>query len=108
MKCKICKDKINYKNFGYRINAEEIMVCRNCAIKHYKEIVKKLREFIKSKRFNNILELRKRILLTSEKMGYWMDNGDKSLRENIYDYNDWSLKELQNTCSEFEIIISNK
>lgn len=96
-RCARCGVILTYNNLGDCIEAEEIIVCESCAEKHRLFMIKELLKFRKSKDFNNVIKLRKKILWTSEKMGHWFDAGDKSYIENVSDYDYYNKFELQIT-----------
>ena len=101
--CSRCGKEITDDNFGDCIEAEEVYVCDSCAEKHIASVINKLEAFRKSKEYNSVLELRKKMLWISEKMGNWEDNGDKTSMESVTDYDDWEIKELQTSIIEIEI-----
>src|SRR3989344_2579607 len=103
--CSRCGKEITDNNFGDRITGEEVLVCDSCAEKHRIKVIKELERFRKSKDYNNILSLRKKMLWISEQMGNWGDNADKSCMESITDYDDWDIKELQTSILDNEITL---
>lgn len=104
-RCAMCKARITDNNLGDCIEAEEVLVCSSCSIKHLNSIIAELEAFRKKKEFNQVFELRKKILWVSEKMGHWFDNGDKSIQESVSDYDNYNVFELQLWLIDNEITI---
>lgn len=101
--CSKCGIEITNNNIGDMIEAEEKLVCVRCAEKHIRDIIRELELFRKSKEFKQELALRKKILWTSEQMGNWFDNADKSIQESVTDYDNLNLFELQFYIIESEL-----
>jgi hypothetical protein len=90
--CPRCGNRINH---GSTIESDEKLVCESCADKHELFIVGELNKFRLSKDFSNKISLRKKILWSSEQLGHWFDAGDKSYIENVSDYDDKNIFQLQ-------------
>ena len=93
--CSRCKKGIKEDIFLENIEAEELIVCQECYNKHLFSVIKELEAFRNNNKFDKILDLKKKILWISEKMGNWFDNSDKSIQENVSDLDNLNLFELQ-------------
>lgn len=93
--CAKCKSNITEDNFGDVLGKDELLYCEKCSKKKILDLITNLNNFRKSKDFKSILALRKKILWTSEYMGRWHDNADKSIMEGVKDYDSHNIFELQ-------------
>jgi len=101
--CSRCGKEITNDNLGYIIGDEEIIVCDSCADKHRLYVIRELNKFRKEQGFNDKIALRKKILWSSQEMGNCFDAGDKSYIENVYDYDNDNVFELQSDLLNIEL-----
>jgi hypothetical protein len=91
--CKKCGVIIGDNNLGGEFDIG--LLCKGCADIEVTEIITNLKDFVKSEKMNNWIDVRNKILWLSERMGYWYDSGTGIYIESVGDYDDWSLIELQ-------------
>jgi len=91
--CAKCGKKT--ENLGGTYEDKELIYCEECSKAKELEIIKDLDDFRKSKNFHDKLALKKKILMTSEELGHIFDNSDKSHQENVSDYDELDIYELQ-------------
>jgi hypothetical protein len=81
------------------------LLCEKCADIELKKIIAELKIFIRSKHMNSRIAIRNKILWLSERMGFWFDSGTGLYIESVRDYDDWTLKELQNGIKDHLITL---
>ena len=101
--CSRCGKEITDNNFGGCIEAEEVYVCDSCAEKHRLSIIAELNKFRQSKEFNDRLALKKKILWASESLGNIFDNATGTIIENVFDYDNCNVFELQSDLLNIEL-----
>jgi DNA-directed RNA polymerase subunit RPC12/RpoP len=106
--CFKCGKKITNKNLGGEIESEERLVCQKCYNKHIFNVITELNKFRINRDFDERGILIKKILWISEQMGNWHDAGDKSYIENVSDYTNSNLFELQcNLLDKLQVLIGD-
>lgn len=90
---------------GGSIEADEKLVCSECYKDHLVKVVAEVEAFRKSKCFDDVLELKNKILWLSETMGHLFDNADKSSQESVSDYDGMNQFKLQLYIIDIELNI---
>lgn len=99
--CGKCNKPI--KELGGEIEADEMLVCKECYKDHIIRVVNEVESFRKSSAFNDVLELKNKILWLSESMGHLFDNADKSSQESVSDYDGMNQFKLQLYIIDIEL-----
>ncbi len=118
--CFKCRKEIKPLKIGGFIYAEEVIVCEDCYEAHINTVIKAIDNFRTSKNFLSIIKLRKfnlwlseqRYLLIAElSKVYEVGQGKRNdllpdkVAESVSDYDDYSLRYLQDLVIDTEITL---